>query len=628
MAEDYWIKRERDHINKSIKDDKLIAKKLKENYDRALNEITKEIDAFYNKYAAKEGISMSEAIQKVAESDTKAFASKAKQYVKEKNFSDEANEQLRLYNATMKINRLEMLKANIGLELTAMSNEESIITRSALQKNVYDEFERQAGILGETVISNDKVVQSIVNASFQNATFSQRIWSNHDALKSDLDKLLSRGMIQGKNPRVLARELKKTLGVSLNQAERLMITEMARVQTGAQETAFKEYGYEECTWIAEPSACNICKPNDGKVFKVSDIGTGEVMIPAHPHCRCSFAAYYDRDEFEKRMAEIEQVKKESGELDVDSIKLKGKPASDQIRSKTDVFNDREKEVKDIESKLEATNKKLKEAKTGGDKALRKKMLGELEDDYDDGLISTNEYNEGLAKVREMFKNKADGTDLRSKYLDEIQQLTNELNNLKQKNVIDNANDVKEILSQYRSMGVKDVDFTGHILKPNSQVSKFVKNAYDYYPTDWIKKSVKFSEIETKITKRAYYNNLGDLTVSKNADGTLNLRTAIHELSHRFEHAHPDLVKLEKEFFELRTKGDETQSLRKLTGNASYKKDEVAKPDNFLSPYMGKVYESDSYELLSMGVDTLYADPTKLMKDPDMFEWITGMLLTH
>lgn len=301
MAEDYWIKRERDHINKSIKDDKLIAKKLKENYDRALNEITKEIEAFYSRYAAKEGISMNDAIKKVAESDTKAFASKAKQYVKEKNFSDEANEQLRLYNATMKINRLEMLKANIGLELTAMSNEESIITRSALQKNVYDEFERQAGILGETVLDNEKVVHSIVNASFQNATFSQRIWSNHDALKSDLDKLLSRGMIQGKNPRVLARELKKTFGVSLNQAERLMITEMSRVQTGAQEEAFKEYGYEEYEWIAEPTACDICKPKDGKVFKVEDMESGNNIVPAHPNCRCSLSAHMSREKWDMKL---------------------------------------------------------------------------------------------------------------------------------------------------------------------------------------------------------------------------------------------------------------------------------------------------------------------------------------
>ncbi|WP_407391606.1 minor capsid protein [Carnobacterium jeotgali] len=280
--EAYWIKRERDHINKSIKDDKIIIKKLQENYDRALNEITKEIDAFYGKYAAKEGISMNDAIKKVKLSDTKAFASKAKKYVKEKDFSPKANTELRLYNLTMKVNRLEMLKADIGLELVAMSNDEEKIMRSALEKNVYDEFERQAGILGETVLDNQKTIKDIVNASFQNATFDQRIWSNQDALKAELDKLLSRGMIQGKNPRALAREIKKTFGVSTRQSERLMVTELARTQTAAQERSFKEYGFEQYVYIPEPTACSICLPLNGKVFNVKDMMPGVNASPMHP----------------------------------------------------------------------------------------------------------------------------------------------------------------------------------------------------------------------------------------------------------------------------------------------------------------------------------------------------------
>lgn len=303
MADNYWIKRERDHIDKMIKDDKVIAAKIKVNYDRAADEITKEINSFYARYANKEGISMSDAIKKVKASDTKAFSSKAKQYVKEKNFSKEANEQLRLYNATMRINRLEMLKANIGLELTAMSNEESNFMRSALEQQTYKEFERQAGILGETIIDNRRIVKEIVNASFLNANFSERIWSNHDALKSELDKLLSRGMIQGKNPRVLAADIRKTFNVSRYEAERLMITELARVQTTAQETAFKEYGYEQYEYIAEPTACDICKPLDGKIFKVKDMQPGENSSPMHPHCRCSQAAYFDREEWDKKLKE-------------------------------------------------------------------------------------------------------------------------------------------------------------------------------------------------------------------------------------------------------------------------------------------------------------------------------------
>ena len=295
MAEDYWIKREKDHIEQAIKDDKVLLRKISDTYDRAANEITKEIDAFYSNYATKEGISMSDAVKRVKASDTEAFALKAKELVKAKDFSDEANDKLRLYNLTMKVNRLEMLKANIGLELTSMSNDELFSMRTALEQQVYDELERQAGILGQSVIKNTKLVETIVNASFQNATFSERIWSNHDELKAELDKLLSRGMIQGKNPRVLARDVQKTLGASKYNAERLMITELARTQTAAQEAAFDEYGYDEVEWIAEPDACEVCKPRYSKIYKVKDIGT-KIMIPAHPFCRCSFAAYMSREE--------------------------------------------------------------------------------------------------------------------------------------------------------------------------------------------------------------------------------------------------------------------------------------------------------------------------------------------
>ena len=71
---------------------------------------------FNAKYATKEGISLAEAKRRVSKLDIEEYGRKAAKYVKEKDFSDQANEEMRLYNATMKINRLELLKANIGLE--------------------------------------------------------------------------------------------------------------------------------------------------------------------------------------------------------------------------------------------------------------------------------------------------------------------------------------------------------------------------------------------------------------------------------------------------------------------------------------------------------------------------------
>ena len=81
-----------------------------------MDQIQKEIDSFYAKYASKEGITIAEAKKRASKLDMEEFSRKAKKYVEEKNFSKQANDEMRLYNLTMKVNRLELLKAQIGLE--------------------------------------------------------------------------------------------------------------------------------------------------------------------------------------------------------------------------------------------------------------------------------------------------------------------------------------------------------------------------------------------------------------------------------------------------------------------------------------------------------------------------------
>ena len=105
-------------------------------------------------------------------------------------------------------------------------------------------------------------------------------------------------MIQGKNPRVLARELKKQFDVSTHNAERLMRTELARVQTEAQKQSFERNGFEQYTFLANSKCCDICQALNGKHFKVADMMPGENAAPLHPHCRCSAAAYEDSEDYE------------------------------------------------------------------------------------------------------------------------------------------------------------------------------------------------------------------------------------------------------------------------------------------------------------------------------------------
>lgn len=155
-----------------------------------------------------------------------------------------------------------------------------------------------AGILGETIRNNEKAAYAIVNASFSNATYSDRIWMYQGMMKAELSKLLQEGLIQGKNPRQLATHLEKLFGVSKSNAQRLMRTELARVQTEAQKRSFERNGFTQYEFIALGSACGICKELDGKHFDVEKMMPETNAPPIHPNCRCSVAAYEDSEEYE------------------------------------------------------------------------------------------------------------------------------------------------------------------------------------------------------------------------------------------------------------------------------------------------------------------------------------------
>lgn len=301
MASNYWRKRELEHIKKTVKNDKKISKRLRKKYRDAMDEAQEQIESFYGKYALKEGLSMEQARKNVAKTNLKKYERKAKKYVKERNFTKRANEEMRLYNATMKINRLELLKQNINLELIALSSDEERLIQEEMTKAIRAEYKHQSGILGVTVDGNEKTIKSIVNSSFLNATWSERIWNNQQALRSELDKLLHRGIVQGLNPRELARDLRKNIESGAYNAERLMRTELARVQTDVFEDSMNQAEIEQYEWVAEPDACDECADLDGKVFDLKDMKHGQNVVPKHPNCMCALAAYVDRDEWEAEM---------------------------------------------------------------------------------------------------------------------------------------------------------------------------------------------------------------------------------------------------------------------------------------------------------------------------------------
>lgn len=193
----------------------------------------------------------------------------------------------------MRINRLELLKANLGLDLISGYADIEQLYDRAMHERATEEFYRQAGILQYLPDDLRNRVDTIVGASFNGATWSQRLWVNQSTLRASLGTLLTNGLIQGRNPLELSRLFRQQFDVAKKNADRLFRTELTRVQIDAQIQSFEANGYEEYMFISTeiPHRCSICADRAGKIYKIKDYAAGDNAPPMHPNCRCSTAAY-------------------------------------------------------------------------------------------------------------------------------------------------------------------------------------------------------------------------------------------------------------------------------------------------------------------------------------------------
>lgn len=307
-SEDYWRERETRQRAANIHDEARYAARINDIFQSTQDSIQQEIESFYQRYASKEGIDIAEARHRVSKIDMEKYERLAAQYVKaaheggrEAAFSDEANEQMRLYNATMRINRLEMLKARCGIRAMEGYRLADQLINEALEERVYSEYYRLAGILGNTAQFNENMVRSIVDASYQNATWSQRLWNNQALLSERIGAQIAQGILTGKGSDVLARNIQKLTGQSTYVCQRLMRTELRRVQTAAAEQSMKDNGVTEYKFMVANGVnpCDECLSMDGQVFKLSEMDVGKNAPPIHPSCHCCTAPYVDETKWQR-----------------------------------------------------------------------------------------------------------------------------------------------------------------------------------------------------------------------------------------------------------------------------------------------------------------------------------------
>lgn len=294
-------------IKRDLDRDKLITQLYQESYDR----LQAQIDKFYLGYAGREGLTKQEAMKRASEFDVTKFAEKARKAVKEKDFSHKTNSWLRVYNLKMKVSRLELLKAELGLEINSLTSNLEEVFDKARRSEYLAEFKRQAGILGISSKGATKRLDSILNADFYGQNFSSRVWG-----KTGLQAILQRDVFASLN-RIYTdmngyqKEMKllaNKYGTSEYNAKRLIKTEIARINADTDHAMLQDNGFTHMIFVAESGACDICRPLNNTAVPIDKVEKGVNMFPMHPNCRCSAYGHIEMkykdgrstlDEFEK-----------------------------------------------------------------------------------------------------------------------------------------------------------------------------------------------------------------------------------------------------------------------------------------------------------------------------------------
>lgn len=311
LNNEYWEDRYRAEEKARELADKRVAYQLQGVYQQHANNIQKEIDSFWQKYADSEGITKLQAKQRADSLDMVNVEFKAKQLVERANrlrergkkvtsddFTRAENDLMRLYNLKMKTSRLEVLQANIKLHQYDLALSEFEIIDKHLIESIRRENLFSAGVLNMTLGSfeSSKIsADSIVYANFNNATWSSRVWERQNELRNIVKKGVADTVLRGKGTNVLINSLKKEFDVSYGYARRLAVTESARVYSEAQEANYKANGVEWYEVMTELKACPICQPFNGRIFKVSEMVPALNAPPFHPNCRCTTVPHFGKD---------------------------------------------------------------------------------------------------------------------------------------------------------------------------------------------------------------------------------------------------------------------------------------------------------------------------------------------
>lgn len=333
-SKDYWEKRARENENKVYKQGTELVKELNSSYIRARREIQKSINDLVARYMDKTNLSYAEAVKNLSSSEFKEWRMGLEEYEKEierlSKFSPTLSKLMRIELETLatksQITRLDILKAQIDFELNKKGvTEQEVIEKGigTVYKDFYKMYITEFGLTGINTVLPKGTIERLMQQPWSGANFSERIWSNREALGNTLKQEIIQSFIQGISVKDLSDRIQKRFDADRYNTERLVRTELNYALNETTKLSYKEAEIGEYEFLAEIDnrTSQQCRGLNGQKFKLKDAKVGVNYPPMHPHCRSTTIPVIDYENFGKKKLKKEPEKSDIIKEKVNDIRL-------------------------------------------------------------------------------------------------------------------------------------------------------------------------------------------------------------------------------------------------------------------------------------------------------------------
>ncbi|MDR1263704.1 MAG: minor capsid protein, partial [Oscillospiraceae bacterium] len=200
------------------------------------------------------------------------------------------------------MSRMEAMGVSVSQRLAELGGKQQEVTRDALRTGFEETYDssaadllERAGVVMDWTSVSPLVVDETMNARWSGMNYSQRVWRGADRLDAALQEELRAGIMTGLSANEIAHRIENKMHAGLENARRLVRTEMTYITNQAEIRSYKELGVTKYMFLAtlDDRTSEICQALDEKEVLVKDAQAGVNLPPMHPNCRSTTVPVFD-----------------------------------------------------------------------------------------------------------------------------------------------------------------------------------------------------------------------------------------------------------------------------------------------------------------------------------------------